>query len=152
MDGADPVGVALTTGAEVVAEGGEGQRVATGTQAQLEPAAAEDVDDRGVLGDPDRVLQRQDHDGGAETNALGALGGGREKGERRGETGAVVQEVVLGHPAAVVAELLGSREQVEREAIGVGSVVPNMQMGQEAKAQPLPSRAGWWRRLPRSRL
>ena len=50
-------------------EPGESRRVAAVADAELQPAAADQVEHDGVLGDADRQFQRQGDDAGAEPDA-----------------------------------------------------------------------------------
>ena len=74
--------------------------------AEVEPAARQAVDHRVRLGDLERVVEGQDAHRHAEADAAGPGGDGRE--EHRGiRAGAVLVEVVLGHPEGAEAQLLG---------------------------------------------
>ena len=119
---------------DLLAERGEGERVAARAEPELEPAAAQRVDDGGVLGNTERVLERQDHDGGAELNSAGALGGGGQERQRGREAGTVVQEMMLRDPAAVVPELLGDSEQLQGEPVGVGGVLADVKVREESES------------------
>ena len=67
--------------------------------AEVEPAAGEQVHSGRVLGEPDgRLVARADHRG-AQPQPAGALRGGGEEGHRRGEE---ALEVPHAHPAGVV--------------------------------------------------
>ena len=134
LNDADAVGKPLTTGRDVLAERGERQRVTARPETELEPAAAERIDDGGVLGHSDGVFERQDDDGGAQVDAPGALGDGRQERKRRRQAGTVVQEMMLRDPAAIVAKLLGNGEQLQREAVGVGGVLADVQVGEESES------------------
>ncbi|SCF74377.1 hypothetical protein GA0115260_1020518 [Streptomyces sp. MnatMP-M27] len=72
--------------------------VRAAAEAEFEASAAEQVGHGGVLGRPYRILQGQDHHGGAEPDRLGALGDGREEHEGRGEPPVLGSDMVLGHP------------------------------------------------------
>jgi hypothetical protein len=65
---------------DVAAEGGVLERAGAAADADLDAPAAEGVDDRDILGEPQRVLKRQDRDRGGQPDPLGA--GGRVGQER----------------------------------------------------------------------
>jgi len=70
----------------------------------VEAAIRDDIHQRHLLGEPERVVKGQDGRGEADANAPGARGGGGGEGGRiDGET--VVDEVVLGEPDLVEAQL-----------------------------------------------
>ena len=58
------------------AKGSEFVRVAAAAEAQFQPAVAEGIDDRGILGQAQRFFQGQNHEGGAQPQPLRPLGGG----------------------------------------------------------------------------
>ena len=91
--------IARAVGA-VEAERREGRRRAAGADAELEPAAGEEVEHRGVLGDAHRVLERQGDDAGAEADARGPRRDVREEHEGRRQAALGLVEVVLRHPGA----------------------------------------------------
>ena len=55
----------------VEAEGGERRRRSAGADSQFEAAARDEIEHRGILGDPDGIFERQRHDLGAEANTRG---------------------------------------------------------------------------------
>ena len=79
-------------------------------EAELEAAVAEGVERARLLGDADRVVERQDGDRGAEADAAGPRRGGRQEEVRRGAGERA--GVVLGDRDAVEAELLGLHREV----------------------------------------
>ena len=83
--------------------------------AEVEPAAGEQIDHRPLLGGTDRVVERQDRDGGAEADRARPLGERAREDRHRGAD-TVLGEVVLGDPDAVVPELF----RVRRLGEGVG--------------------------------
>ena len=102
------------------AEGRKRHFVKPAADAKLNAPAADEVDRRRVLGEPQRVLQRNGHHRGAEPDARGAFRDGGEQDEGRGAgagPGAAVLEMVLGDPAAVEAKLLGRDELGDQPAI-----------------------------------
>jgi hypothetical protein len=82
-----------------------------GREAQIQPAAGEQVGDRGVLGQPQRVVQRGEQHRGAQPDAPRAGAQGGDHGEQRGQV-AVVDQVVLGQPHGVEAPALGRHGEV----------------------------------------
>ena len=72
--------------------------------AQLQPAAGDQVGSAGVLGHVQRVLVAHVDDGRADLDALGARANGGQQRERRRE---LAREVVDAEVGAVRAELLG---------------------------------------------
>jgi hypothetical protein len=88
----------------------------SGADAEVQPPVAEDVDDRGLLGDLDGAVQRRDQDAGADPHPLGARRRGGREGERLRQV-VVVEEVVLGQPHRVAAEQLGLLAHLQREGV-----------------------------------
>ena len=76
---------------------------------QIHAAIADDIQHRGALGHPDRVivLTRQQGDGVADANALGALGDGPVEDFRGRAVGKLTQEVMLYGPEVLEADLIG---------------------------------------------
>ena len=74
------------------------------------PSLADDVENRHVLGEPDRVVERKEQDQ-AQGQALGARSDGGGQEERRREV-AVVGGVVLAHDGGKTAVVLGPRAHV----------------------------------------
>src|SRR5678815_1849432 len=76
---------------------------------QIHAAIADDIQHRGALGHPDRVivLTRQQGDGVADANALGALGDGPVEDFWSRAVGKLTQEVVLYGPEVLKADLIG---------------------------------------------
>jgi hypothetical protein len=107
-----------------------------GAEPEDEPAAAELVDDRRLLGEADRVPHGGEEDVGADGDALGPLGDGGQGDQRRGEV-AVGAEVVLAGPHGVEAVLLGEdgvlHDVAQRPVVAGGAGVGGV--GREA-AQP----------------
>jgi len=118
----------------VQAEGGEGDEVAARTDAHLQPAATQQVDDDGILGDPDRELERQRHDAGAEANAGGVGCGMRQEHERCRQAAFPFVEMMLGDPGRIEATLLGLNDLFRSKAIAPGSAGLVEQAGEEAEA------------------
>ena len=81
--------------------------IATSPHAEFQPAAAQHVEHGGVLGHPDRVLERQRDDRGAKPDPLGLRGHPRQEHQRRRQAAFLHVEVMLGHPSDVVTEALG---------------------------------------------
>ena len=79
-------------------------------EAEREAAVAQDIDEGGVLGDPQRVRERQRHHGGADLDALGQR---REIGgidEHVRHDSVFVAEMMLGHPGVVEAQLVNAHD------------------------------------------
>ena len=80
--------------------------------AHVESALRDDVDERHLLGEPERLVEREDRGGEADTNALGP---GRDRARERGriDREAVVDEMVLGQPHRIEAELFRPHHLLE---------------------------------------
>lgn len=98
---------------EVAPEGLEGRAVGAAPDAEFDPAAAEQVGQGGVLGDPERVVQRQRRHRGTEPDPVGPCGHCGEVDERGGDDAALRTQVVLGDPEGVEAEVLGDHGEPE---------------------------------------
>jgi hypothetical protein len=107
-------------------------------QAELQPAAAEGVEHRRVLCQPQRVLERQRHDGGAELDPAGPRGRPGQQHQWRRQPAVLGAEVVLCHPAAVVAEFLGRDEQLDHRLVQLGGVGA-VHVGEEAQVKGITS-------------
>ena len=75
--------------------------------AEDQPALADMVDGRGLLGEPERVAERQHLHRRADLDALGASGYRRRDGERGREDGLPGGDVQFGQPHDVEAPGLG---------------------------------------------
>src|SRR5262249_26661837 len=81
------------------------RRTVAAPEADLQSSARDDVDERGLLRQPQRMVERQDRRGQPDAHAPRARGGdGRERAGIDGEP--IVDEVVLGEPDLIEAELL----------------------------------------------
>jgi hypothetical protein len=80
---------------------------------QEQPASRELVDDRRVLGQPERVVQRREDDAGSELDPFGHGGERGEHREQRREV-AVRGTVVFAHPRRVEPDAFGQAHQLER--------------------------------------
>ena len=78
-----------------------------------------------VLGQPHRVVERDDDHRGADPDAGGALADGGGQHQRVGD-GAVVGEVVLGQQHAVVPEPLGELRVVHEVAVDLLEAGPGV--------------------------
>ena len=87
--------------------------------AGVEPAAGEHVDGGEVLGQPQRVLPAERDHRGAELDPAGALGGGGEHRDRRGDP---VLQVPVADPGAVEAEPLAQLDHPQRGLVAAGRV------------------------------
>ena len=97
-------------------------------RAELDAPVRDEVERRGSLGDPCRVLVagRQRQDAEAQPDVLGPLGCGGEEDAGCTGVGVLLQEVVLGGPDGVVAEAVGELDLSQRllqEAV-LGARVP----------------------------
>ena len=99
-------------------------------EAQPEPASRQEIDDRGLLGHVERVVQRQQEHGRPDGDPLGPGrdGGGHGEGGREVR---VVDEVVLGQPDHVEAE--GLHRLDVREGLGVDLGVGDARRGRVAQ-------------------
>ena len=88
--------------------------------ADFQAAAAHQVEHRGVLGHPDRQLQRQGDDAGAEADARGLRGDLRQEDERRRQAAFVFVEMVLGDPGGIEAAALGMHDLLGGQPIALG--------------------------------
>src|SRR5215472_14194754 len=83
---------------------------------EIEASVGDDVDRRRIFGNPDGIVQGQEHQVGAHPDASRSCGDcGRDR-KNRGRV-AVFGEVVLSEPRLVVAEFLGASDL--RELLGV---------------------------------
>ena len=94
-------------------------QVAERPGADLEPAAREDVEHGGALGDLDRVieLRHADDDAVADADLLGDHGAGGEEQLGGRAVGVLLEEVVLDGPHLVEAELVGQLHLLERVVV-----------------------------------
>jgi len=86
------------------------------TNAKFEPTVRNKVDGRGVLSDAHGVVQRKEHEEGANANPCGPRSDGGSDWQK-GRRITVVNEVVLGQPAIVVAHAFGVCDEIEVIAI-----------------------------------
>ena len=95
---------------EIDAEAVELVLAVAGAEAEHETAAAENVEERRVLGDPHRIGERQRHHCGADLDAF------RQSGEIAGidehvrHDAVFVAEVMFGEPGVIEAELVGAQD------------------------------------------
>jgi hypothetical protein len=82
----------------------------TGAQAEREPAVAQDIDEGGVLGDPQRVGKRQRHHRRADFDQLGQRREVAGVDENVRHDPVFVAEMMLGDPGIVVAEFVGAHD------------------------------------------
>jgi hypothetical protein len=101
--------------------GGVAARVAAAPGAEDEAPAADHIDRRGLLGQAQRMGQRQDVHRGADLDALGARGDLAGDIHRRAQHRAARLLVNLGEPEHVEAPFVGGFDLLEalREGIGV---------------------------------
>nr|BFE87592.1 hypothetical protein GCM10020093_101930 [Planobispora longispora] len=103
---------------QVDAEALELEALVAAPDAQLQPSAGEQVHHGRLLGDVDRVVQRQDHDPGAEAEPFGPGGQVGQHGEQVGHD-PVVAEVVLGQSHPGEPQLLGEFRQLQVVVVDV---------------------------------
>jgi len=106
--------------------------VVTPAGRKIDAPVAEEIERRPLFGDPDRVMQREDRDGGGEPDSRGASGevGQHEVGTREHAERA---EVMLPDPGRVQADLFGIQRLVEDvcdERIRIAGVVQVMVVAQ----------------------
>ena len=99
---------------------------------EIDAAVAEQIERRPLLGDPDRIVQRQHRDGGSEPDMLGARG---DIGEHQIGTGQHAEriEMMLADPGRMHAELVGIQRfvgDVGDELVGRARVVRVMVVAQ----------------------
>ena len=105
-DHAERLVEALLALLELHPEAQELVRLVAAAESELEPPAAQAVDHRRLLHDPDRVvLERKDDHAGAEADPP-RLAGGRRGHQQAVRHQRVPREVMLGEPARPVAELV----------------------------------------------
>ena len=109
---------------EVDAEAVELVFAVTRAQTEGEAAVAENVDEGCVLHDPQRIGERQCHDGSADLNALGQCREIPGIDENVGHDAVFIAEMMLGDPGIVEAELIGAqdllRDPMVNVAVGIG--------------------------------
>ncbi len=107
----------LLVPAETVGEEGEVLGVPAACDADADASAGEVVHHRPLLGDPDRVVERQDDGAGVEADALGLPGqcGGQDR--RVGEEAAEGVEVALGHPERVEPVPVGEPGRLDEQFV-----------------------------------
>jgi hypothetical protein len=81
-----------------------------GTEPEGEAAAAQYVDEGRVLGDPQRIGERQGHHRGADLDAPGQRREIARIDEHIRHDAVFAAEMVLGEPGAIVAELVGAQD------------------------------------------
>jgi hypothetical protein len=104
---------------------------------EIDPPVAQEVECRPLLGDADRMMQRQHRDGGREADALGAR---RDVGEHQVGTGQHAEriEMVLADPRGMHPELIGVERlgrDVGHELVGRARVVGVVVVAQREVAE-----------------
>ena len=113
-DGADGLLEHFLLGFHVAAERRQlGDRGAL-AHPEFDPAVAEEIEHRDALGDARRMIGGELENAVAEPDVFGALGGGGEKGFRRGRVRIFLEEMMLDHPGMVVAEPVGGLQLRQR--------------------------------------
>ena len=117
--------------------------IAAIADAKFRPAITDQVQHDGVLGHPDRQLQRQRYNSGAETDARRLPGNMAEKYERRRQSSFVLMEMVLRHPGGVEAGMLGVHDLLGRQAIAFRCRSFVEQTGEECEVTEVRERSHW---------
>ena len=94
-------------------------RTVAAPHADIQAPAAQDIDHRELFGEPDRIVEGEDRGGQADPHAPGPHGGGGRQ-DRRRDRETVLDEVVLGEPEAVEAELFRPRHLLDLAPEDVG--------------------------------
>src|SRR5206468_7511432 len=94
-------------------------RAVAASHPDVQTSAAQDIDHRELFGEPDRIVEGEDRGGQADPNAPGPHGGGGRQ-DRRRDRETVLDEVVLGEPEAVEAELFRPRHLLDLAPEDVG--------------------------------
>ena len=109
----------LTPLRAVEAEGCERRRIATGADAEFQPAVGQKVEHGRVLRDTDRLFERQRDDAGAEADGRRARGHMREEHQRRRQSTFGFVEMVLGDPCRVEPAAFGMSDLLRREPVSL---------------------------------
>ncbi len=119
------------------------QRGSAAADPQFEAAVAEDVGDRGFLGDLDRVVHRQQRHRRAEADAARPLGRGGQHHQRIGKYRKAPAEVKLAEPYRIEPDLVAEfylRQNV-LIALLLGISGRARQLVKEPEAHVVPSKA-----------
>jgi hypothetical protein len=108
--------------------------VAPASDAQFQAAAGDQVEHRGVLGHPDRQLQRQGHDPRPQADPRCLDGDLAQEDERRGKAAFVFVEMVLGDPGRIEATAFGVDDLRGGQPVPLGGVRLIEQPREEAQA------------------
>ncbi len=111
--------------------------------AEFEPAAGEQIDGGGLLGEQHRIVPREHDDGGAEAERLGAR---RDPGQQvqRGRDLAEAGEMMLDHEGRVIAQRLGLDVVFDvvleaLTAVEVGAAALRLRAAEQSEFHPWPS-------------
>jgi hypothetical protein len=88
--------------------------------AELQTPARQEVGGRGLLRAAQRMMERQQGDGGPDADPPGALGDHRHHHERSRQQGERAAEVELRQPGHVEAQRVGERDEVEHLGVALG--------------------------------
>ena len=110
------------------------RQIAAGPDPHFQAAAAHQVEHRGILGHPDRQLQRQRDDPGPQTDPRGLRGDLGQKHEGRRQAAFVLVKMVLRDPGEFEAAAFGMHDLRDGQSVALGRVRPIEQAGE--KAQP----------------
>ena len=90
---------------------------------EVEAPVREDIDAGGIFGDAHGIMEWQQQDEGADANFAGARGD-RCGGRQHGRVVSVIDEMMLGQPYVVVAEVVEHRDLVEHRRVQFGKGPP----------------------------
>jgi hypothetical protein len=117
--------------------------VSPGAESELESPAAENVKDSRILGQPQRMLERQGDDPGCQPQPFRTCRGHGQEDQGRGEPALLVR-VVLSHPADVVPETLRGLEQTQPTGVDLrwSNLVDQARKDAETERTPTTEDAG----------
>jgi hypothetical protein len=101
----------------VASKAGKSRRRSAGAEPELEAAVRDQVEHRRVLGDADRLVERQSHDARAKTNSRRVRRDMREKHEWGGKTAFVPIKVMLSDPRRVETVPIRMNDLLDRQPI-----------------------------------
>src|SRR6266851_340278 len=123
---------------EIDAEAVEFVLAITRAEAEGEAPVAEDVDEGGVLGDAQRIGERQRHHRGADPDALGQRREISRVDEDIRHDAVLTAEVMLGDPRGVEADLVGAQDFARHAGVHVAMRIGldvRIGMGREENAE-----------------
>ena len=116
-----------------------GPRKAATADAEDQATTADMVDRGSLLGQSQRVTQRQDLHGGADLDALRTGGDGAGDGQRRRQDRAVRVQVQLGQPDGVQPPCFGGIHELEAvvEGLRLAATARALELVEDAEFHPL---------------